>query len=121
MPLPQGISKSVSRIKIDKEFWKPPPHGFMKSNRDGASKGNPRIVGYGGVVRDEQGYTKIIFHSHLGKATNNMVELMALEQRIEILIDSNLHNTIIQVDSQLIINLVKKICNGSTPEKVSKH
>jgi len=93
----------------------------LKFNIDGASKGSPKVAGYGGVITDEQGYIKIIFHSHLEKATNNMVELMALEQSLEILIESNLHNTIIEDDSKLIINSVKKICNGTTPERVSKH
>lgn len=50
-----------------------------------------------------------------------MVELMAMEHCLEILRDSNLHNIIIEVDSKLIINLVNKIGNGSTPDKVSRH
>lgn len=37
------------------------------------------MVGYGRVIRDENGCIEIINHSNLGKATNNMVELMALE------------------------------------------
>jgi len=93
----------------------------LKFNIDGASKGNPRVVGYGGVIRDLQGYIKIIFHNHLGKATNNMAELMTLKQCLEILIESNLHNAIIEANSKLIINSVKKICNGTTPERVLKH
>ena len=79
----------------------------MKCNIDGASKGNPCMVGYGGVIRDENGFIKTIFHSHLGKATNNMAKLMALEKCLEILRDLNLHNTIIESNSKLIINSVK--------------
>jgi len=93
----------------------------MEFNIDGAFKGNPGGAGYGGVIRDEQGYIQIIFHSDLGNATNNVAELMALKQCLEILIESDLHNAIVEVDSELIINSVKKICNGTTPEKVSKH
>jgi len=37
-------------------------------------------------------------------ATNNMVDLMALEQCLEILIESNSPNAIIEVDSKLVIN-----------------
>lgn len=106
---------------MEKDFWQPPPPGFLKFNIDGASKGNLGVVGYGGVIRDEQGNIKVIFHSHLGKATNNMAELMALEQCLEILMEINLHNSIIEADSKLIINSVKKICNGIAPERVSKH
>lgn len=79
------------------------------------------MVGYGGVITDEKGCIKIIFHSNLRKATNNMAELMALEQCLEILRDSNLHKIIIEVDSELIINSVKRILYGSALEKVSRH
>lgn len=79
------------------------------------------MAGYGGVIRDENGYRKTLFHSHLGKDTNNMAETMALEQSLEILKNSNLQNTIIEADYELIINLVKRICYGSAPDKVSKH
>ena len=79
------------------------------------------MVGFGRVIRDEQGRIKDIFHSHLGTATNNMAELMALEQCLEILMESNLHNAIIGADSKLVINAAKKICNGMTPGKVLKH
>lgn len=79
------------------------------------------MVGYGGVIIDEKGCIQIIFHSHLGNSTNNMVELMALEKCLERLIESNLHNAIVEADSELIINSIKKICNGTTPKKLSKH
>jgi len=78
-------------------------------------------AGYGGAIRDDKGNIKVIFHSHLGNATNNMVELMAIEHSLEILMDLNMHNTIIDVESELTINSVKKIVNGSAPEKVSNH
>ena len=79
------------------------------------------MVGYGGVIRDEQGHINNIFHSNLGTATNNMADLMALEQCLEILIELNLHNAIIEADSKLVINAVKKMCNGTAPGKVSKY
>jgi len=93
----------------------------MKCNIDRASKGNPGIAGYGGLIRDEKGFIQIIFHSHLGRATNNMAELMAMEHCLEILRVSNLHNTLFEGDSKLIINSIKRNGNGSAPEKVSRH
>ena len=88
----------MSQINAYLTIWKPPPHGFLKVNIDGASKGNLGLAGNGGVIRDEHGRIKEIFHGHLGKATNNMVELMALEQCLEIFVDSSSHNVIIEVD-----------------------
>ena len=112
-----GVVKGVRKTTTGKDIWQPPPHGFLKINIDGASKGNPGMDGFGSAIRDEQGHIKDIFHSHLGTATNNM----ALEQCLEILMESNLHNAIIEVDPELVINVAKKMCNGIAPRKVSKH
>lgn len=46
---------------------------------------------------------------------------MALEQGLEILIELNLHNAIIEADSKLVINVAKKMYNGTTPGNVLKH
>lgn len=92
----------------------------MKYNIDGASKGNPRIVGFGGVLRDENGCILFIFHCHFGRTTNNMVELMALEQCLDFLKKDNLQNVIVKADPELIINSIKRISGGTESEKVSK-
>lgn len=76
--VPQSIHKEVSQINVDKDCWQPPPHGFWKINIDGASKGNPGMAGFGGVIRNEQGCIKDIFHGHLGTTTNKISKLMAL-------------------------------------------
>ena len=34
------------------EQWKPPQLGFIKLNYDGASQGNPRQAGAGGIFRN---------------------------------------------------------------------
>lgn len=119
--VPQGINKGVSEENASMDILKPPPQGFLKFNIYGASKGNPGLASCGGVTRDEQGCIKEIFHSHLGKATNNMAELMALEQCLEILVNLNSHNVIIKEDSELIIKVAKKMCNGTALEKVLKN
>jgi len=49
-----------------------------------------------------------------------MVELMDLEQCLEILMDSNSQNFIIEANLELITRATKKICNGSSLDKVSK-
>eukprot|EP00253_Pinus_taeda_P029870 PITA_29870 len=79
------------------------------------------VADFGGAIRDHQGKTKYIFHGHLGKGTNNMAELLALEQCLEILVEANLQNAIIEADLELIIRAAKKIHNGNLPDKVSKH
>jgi len=119
--IPQGLGKKSSMNEAIEEFWHPPPEGFLKYNIDGASKGNPGEAGFGGVLRDETGRIITLFHGCLGKATNNMVELMALEQCLEFLIQNNCQNVIIEADSELVINAARRISNGTRSEKVIKH
>jgi len=93
----------------------------LKYKIDGASKGNLGTVGFGGVLKDEEGGIIFIFHFHLGTATNNMVELMALEQCLVFLKQDHGSNVIIEADSEITIKSVKRISCGTRPKKVSKH
>jgi len=83
--IPQGLDRKVLKLDIKYDYWHAPPKGFFKYNIDGASKDNSSIVGFGGVLRDENNCLLFIFHCHLGRATNNMAELMALEKCLEFL------------------------------------
>lgn len=103
------------------DYWHPPPQGFLKYNINGASKGNLGTASFGGVLRDEIRNILSIFHGNLGKSTNNMAKSMAMEQFLELLVQDNGQNVIIESDSELIINTVKRISCGFEPEKVSKH
>ena len=72
-------------------------------------------------MRDEEGNIQVIFHSYLGKATNNMAKLMAMELCLEILLKHNIHNVIIEADSELVINSVERINVGASPKKILEH
>jgi len=50
-----------------------------------------------------------------------MAELMAMELCLEILLKYNIQNVNIEVDSELVINSVKRINVGVALEKISKH
>eukprot|EP00253_Pinus_taeda_P003033 PITA_03033 len=126
--VPRGSIQIASHASMRQDFSQTPlapapprPPGYLKLNTDGASKGNPREAGYGGVIRDDKGNLIVIFHSYLGSAINNMAELMVIEQSLEILRNLNKKNSIIEVDSELTINSLKKIANGSDSEKISHH
>lgn len=118
---PQGLGGKNLFKDSELDFWHPPPKGFLKFNIDGASKGNSGTAGHGRVLRDEKGNILFIFHGHLGKATNNMAEIMAMEHCSEFLLLDNRHNVIVEADSELIINSVKKISWRTASEKVSKN
>ena len=107
--IPQGWDRKVISLDSKQYFWHPPPKGFLKFKIDGASKGNPGSAGYGGVLRDEHGGVLFIFYYHLGRPTNNMVELMAMEQCLDFLKHDNRKNVIVEADSGLIIDSVKRI------------
>eukprot|EP00253_Pinus_taeda_P034699 PITA_34699 len=117
--VPQCLIKKVSTIDTELDFWHLPPKGFLKFKVDGASKGNSGTASYGGVLRDDKGNILFIFDDHLGKATNNMAEIMAMEQCLEFLVQENRQNMIIEAHSELVINSIKRISWGTTPEKTS--
>ena len=119
--IPQGLGKNKTTKNTKKDCWQPPPNNYLKFNIDGASKGNPGSAGFGGVLRNEDRRIILIFHNHLGKSTNNMAELMAMEQCLEILTENRSSNVIIEVDSEITINSIKRINCGSKTEKVSNH
>jgi hypothetical protein len=69
----------VPRILSDVKTWSPPQISFLKLNFDGASKGNPRKAGVGGVLRDSGGNIIRLYATSIGSTTNNATEFEALE------------------------------------------
>lgn len=72
-------------------------------------------AGYGGVLRDEEGKIICTIHCSLGKSTNNMAELIALEQCLDLLKLNHSSNVLIKEDSEIYINAVNKIGYGTVP------
>lgn len=89
----------------------------MKYNFIGASKGNTVKASHGGVLRDENGSIIFIFYYHLGRSTKNMEKLMVMEQCLYFLVQDKCKNVIVEADSKLIINSVKRISGGTKLEK----
>ncbi|XP_057837338.2 uncharacterized protein LOC131047458 [Cryptomeria japonica] len=55
--------------------WERPLEGWLKVNFDGASKGNPKPLGAGVIVRNWKGDTLAIGAQILGNGSNNLVEV----------------------------------------------
>ena len=70
----------------------------MKVNFDGASKGNFRPMGFGGVFHNEEGV--ILCHNtwYIGYDTNNTVEHWELIHDIQIIVKNNYYQLIIEGD-----------------------
>ncbi|EOY26998.1 Uncharacterized protein TCM_028954 [Theobroma cacao] len=58
----------VKKRKITRvvEEWSKPHKGEMKYNVDGVAQGCPEEVGIGGIIRDDEGNTKIVFSKVIG-------------------------------------------------------
>lgn len=92
---------------------------FIKVNFDGASKGNPRTIGYGVVLRNSSGEILGLDAGFLGDTTNNVAELTGLLRGLQSTVDKGYQKIILEGDSQVIIRLTTKILHGCHPEKIS--
>jgi hypothetical protein len=99
--------------------WLAPPKDFIKLNFDGASKGNLRPAGYGIVFRNHNGHILLISVGYIGHSTNNVAELWGLTKGLQIAIKNNFSQLVVEGDSQILINLLRKILNGASPDKIS--
>eukprot|EP00253_Pinus_taeda_P036591 PITA_36591 len=111
---------SVTKRKKTLTNWTHPPNNTYLLNFDGASKGNPGITGYGGVIRNSQGIPLKVYFGSIGWNTNNAAELEGLWQGLQIAHHQNFFPLIAEGDSQIIINMASKIQQGSAAQKVSR-
>jgi ribonuclease HI len=100
----QFTTGSLGNRKEEQDFedWK------RKENKhilffDGASKGNPRLAGRGGVLVSPTGHPELVFAWGLGVETNNRAEALALWQGLNQAIAPNVQDLVIIGDSRLII------------------
>jgi ribonuclease HI len=89
-------------------------------NFDGGSKGNLGQVGYGGVFRSSQGRILRIYGDQIGINTNNATKLQALEEGLWVDDSHGYEKIIIEGDSHIVINMFKKLQQGTPTSKTSK-
>lgn len=92
---------------------------MFQLNIDGASKGNPGNLGFGGIFRDYKGTPLLTFLGSKGWDANNSAELEGLWQGLILAQNKGFFLLIIEGDSQIIINMVSKIMQGTPSSKVS--
>jgi ribonuclease HI len=109
------------QLQVGERNWKPPPVDSLKLNFDKASKGNPGRTRMGGVIRDSKGNIIRLYARSLGNSTNNVAEFGALETGLEILSREGMTNTIVEGDSMLVINTVRRLQNGTRVGKIQRH
>jgi len=118
---PNSSQGNSARHQDSPTSWTPPPINTFMLNFDGASKGNPGSTGYGGVIRNNQGNPLTVFFGSIGWNTNNAAELEGLWRGLNIAQAQRYSPLIVEGDSQIIINMVSKIQQGSDVQKVSSN
>ncbi|PKI58778.1 hypothetical protein CRG98_020837 [Punica granatum] len=88
----QAISSANKFAKSSREWrwisWNKPLHEWLKLNTDGASKGNPRLAGAGGVLRDCNGRWVDGLAHNIGVSSAMVAELWGAPHRLEICLGS---------------------------------
>ena len=88
--------------------WAPPPQGWHKLNFDGVAQGNPGISGIGCIINDDHGKWIAKVAAPLPPSSNNIVELEALERGLQLCENLRLSKIIVEGDSQIILNAIRK-------------
>ena len=84
----------------------PPPPPYLKLNTNGSALGNPGLVGAGGVLRDHRGRWISGFSFRGGLATNNMAELAAVRQGLEMAWNMGYKFLQLELDSKVVLSLL---------------
>jgi ribonuclease HI len=71
------------------------------------------------VFRNHHGHILLISAGFLGHSTNNVVELWGLIKGLQLAIKNDFTKLIVEGDSQIIINLLRRILNGANPDRIS--
>lgn len=91
---------------------------MVQLNFEGASKGNPGREGFGGIFKNHKGNVLQTFMGSIGWDTNNLVELEGLWQGLLLAQSHGLFPLIIEGYSQILINMVNQILQGTPSHKV---
>ena len=88
--------------------WEPPPRGWFKINFDGVARGFPGVAGIGCIINNDSGKWVAKKASPIPPSSNNLAELEALDLGLQLCISLGLSKVIIEGDSQIILNAVRK-------------
>lgn len=85
----KGIDNSLHKVHSkpsSPNIYIPPPQYFIELSFDGSSKENLGKAGIGGILRDANSNPLHFFAQSCGIAMNNMMEFMALEIGLQIVV-----------------------------------
>ena len=90
--------------------WHTPPYPYLKLNTDGSALGNPSLACAGGVLRDHWDWWISSFSLHVGLATNNMAEMVAVRQGLEMAWNMGSKYLQLEMDSKVVLTWLTNTC-----------
>ncbi|XVF41643.1 hypothetical protein PTKIN_Ptkin01aG0296500 [Pterospermum kingtungense] len=69
--------------------WDCPPEGTLKFYIDGSALEQPGLAGIGGILRDDNSRTKIVFSKSIGVVDSNFADLLAIREALTLFISSS--------------------------------
>ncbi|GLJ49320.1 hypothetical protein SUGI_1042530 [Cryptomeria japonica] len=102
-----GLGDNHNLSDRSKCEWAPPPQGWFKLNFDGASRGNPGIVGIGCIIHSREREEVVAITKPIGSTTNNVVEATAVVEGMLLCHEIGIQNLEIEGDSTIIINSLR--------------
>ncbi|XP_057455201.1 uncharacterized protein LOC130746545 [Lotus japonicus] len=86
--------------------WKKPPPGSINLVVDGSFRPVERCMGYGGIVRDDQGHWVFGFHGFQEGGNVLMSEALALKTGLQLVWEKGYRNVVCNVDCRELLNSV---------------
>ncbi|CAL1384891.1 unnamed protein product [Linum trigynum] len=88
--------------------WGAPPRGWSKMNTDGAAQGSTGMATAGGILRDSDGDWLGGFCCKIGTGSAILAELWGIHQGLLTAWNQNTQFLILETDSKLAIELIRK-------------
>ena len=101
------------------EQWTLPPQMIYRLNFNGAAKGNMGPARIGGAIRNSEGNILGLFRGSIGHTTNNVAEIKALLVGLDMIQTHGWRPTILEGDSQVILQMAEKLLKGKQVHKVA--
>ena len=86
--------------------WKLAQEGWFTLNTDGSAKGNPRLTGAGGLVRDQNGRWLNGFCIELGFTPNIVAELWGLIEGLKLATRMQISHLQIELNAKVFIDML---------------
>ena len=89
--------------------WERPKQGWKKLNTDGSCSELHGLVGYGGVVRNDDGQWVVGFNKRIGVTSSFAIELWGIREGLKLCCNLNIHCLEIEMDAKSIVDVLRNV------------